>query len=422
MELRRIRTSSPFSFFVMLGAVVALGLFAFGIRASSPGEAAAAAAYSPAADVDLICPNDNLAECYPRVFQATDEFQRVREDQELPSGLHVRLNVWTGEKEAKLNNPDEDDPALEGLPVDRAIVVLTPEQAEEIKLPHGAPAYDPAGKIKKPDDESHAFYDSLAMLREGIDLDAALEGLEELSHDIYYGLKIAEDVGSVKSLFCLMSNDHVWDAEGNAAVVQRARQAAVIIAAAVQNNPKALNEIEKNWQVIMGVPECPGHTNGSGFRDNFFKLISGPSSTTPTHNEPSLVKARVSAINGLLKSPRIRDLFLTSGGISHLLAVLRESGEIWQSAQRRVGELLQDTFLDESMGATLGLWPLATGASAKFCEQNVELTQGECAEYYVRELVKTRKAKKDHWSVELLDKMRKQRETNQRREPLRDEL
>ena len=51
-------------------------------------------------EVELIC--HNRSDCYPKVFQATSEFQRVRDDQDLPAGLHVRLNVWTGEKEAKV--------------------------------------------------------------------------------------------------------------------------------------------------------------------------------------------------------------------------------------------------------------------------------------------------------------------------------
>ena len=30
--------------------------------------------------LDLICHTDNEAECYPKVFQATKEFQKVRHD------------------------------------------------------------------------------------------------------------------------------------------------------------------------------------------------------------------------------------------------------------------------------------------------------------------------------------------------------
>jgi len=41
------------------------------------------------------------------VFQATDDWQEIREGQKVPSGLHYRMNLETGKKEAKLLS-DED--------------------------------------------------------------------------------------------------------------------------------------------------------------------------------------------------------------------------------------------------------------------------------------------------------------------------
>lgn len=40
-------------------------------------------------------------------FTATQEWQRLPEGQPIPPGLHVKLDMTTGEKWAKLNNPDE---------------------------------------------------------------------------------------------------------------------------------------------------------------------------------------------------------------------------------------------------------------------------------------------------------------------------
>nr|XP_027195849.1 nucleotide exchange factor SIL1-like [Dermatophagoides pteronyssinus] len=44
-----------------------------------------------------------------RLFQATNEWQQVQNDEILPKGLHVRINLETGRKEAKLLNEDNDD-------------------------------------------------------------------------------------------------------------------------------------------------------------------------------------------------------------------------------------------------------------------------------------------------------------------------
>lgn len=43
-------------------------------------------------------------DCYPELFEPQGEFKIVREGQQLPPGLHIRLNFETGLKEAKLNS------------------------------------------------------------------------------------------------------------------------------------------------------------------------------------------------------------------------------------------------------------------------------------------------------------------------------
>ena len=44
-----------------------------------------------------------------RVFVPTDEWQTVEEDEVIPAGLHVRMNLETGHKEAKLLEPDGEN-------------------------------------------------------------------------------------------------------------------------------------------------------------------------------------------------------------------------------------------------------------------------------------------------------------------------
>src|SRR5436305_9531395 len=77
---------------------------------------------SPSAEAGLICHTTNPSECYPRIFRARTEFHVVHEDQHLPPGLHVRLNVETGLKEAKLYDPSEDEKDSEN-----ATVMVLPE-------------------------------------------------------------------------------------------------------------------------------------------------------------------------------------------------------------------------------------------------------------------------------------------------------
>jgi nucleotide exchange factor SIL1 len=417
--------------------VALIGLMAWGASASS---ASAESAPSPSADVELICHTDNPAECYPKVFQATDEFQIVRPDQDLPIGLHVRLNVYTGVKEAKINVPDEVDPSLEGLPVDSSVVIVERDEAEEqIKPPPNAPAYEPVGNIKKPKSadlaEGNAFYKSLTILKKGLDVDGALEMLEDISHDIYYGLKIAEDYETVHELFCLSTSALSSTSENvDSTILRRARLAALTLSSTVQNNPTALASIEAHWPKLAPSLCGDDKTRTTPLSSSIFTLLPTISSQLPTS---PLTKARISLLTGLLKSPLFRAAFLTTNtntndnGASHILRILttypatqqqeqQQEDEDWAQTQRRAALLLIDTFLDADMGAAVGEWPLpaARGGTAQLSDGECEALFGgdnsptsptrkwqgredECVDWLVRWLSERFRKDKGHWSHEL---------------------
>jgi nucleotide exchange factor SIL1 len=88
-----------------------------------------------------ICPSSEPASCYPRLFVPTLDFQPVREGQQLPPGLHIRLNVQTMEKEARLNVPIEDmverEAKVEKIYAGEGLAALMevpqPEEREELR-------------------------------------------------------------------------------------------------------------------------------------------------------------------------------------------------------------------------------------------------------------------------------------------------
>ncbi|GAV27950.1 hypothetical protein PMKS-001418 [Pichia membranifaciens] len=53
---------------------------------------------------DIICPDSNPLNCYPRLFAATHEWQVVKEGQVIPAGLNVRLDLENMNREAKLGD------------------------------------------------------------------------------------------------------------------------------------------------------------------------------------------------------------------------------------------------------------------------------------------------------------------------------
>ncbi|KAL2263377.1 hypothetical protein VTK26DRAFT_7016 [Humicola hyalothermophila] len=444
-----------------LNLVALIGLIACGASASSSSSAEASPP-SPSTEVELICHTDNPAECYPKVFQPTDEFQVVHPDQDLPMGLHVRLNINTGQKEAKINVPDEDNPALEGLPVDSSVVIVdrddqdTPKK-QPVKIPSEAPAYDPVGKIKKPksadEGEGNAFYKSLTILKKGLDIDGALEMLEEISHDIYYGLKIAEDYDTVRELFCLASSPF---ASSSTEQTNRARLAALTLASAAQNNPSALASISDHWPQLATSTCASSAPSPLPLGLATFHLTPPPStsSSSAPATSPAVLKARISSLRSLLRSPTIRSAFLSADGPTHLLRLLTTDPSTTSSssspsssspkgnkkedeeddlrpAQRSAAFLLLDNFLDPDMGATLGEWPTkaqapdaecsaaaaGAGAGAGAGGEGGEGTVGgaeeeACWDWHLARVAERHKKDKTHWSHELRRRVAEQRRAN----------
>ncbi|KAI4279147.1 MAG: hypothetical protein LQ337_000488 [Flavoplaca oasis] len=176
---------------------------------------ARAAILSPKAATDLICHTNHASECYPQTFQPTEKFQTVHDDQNLPPGLHVRLNLATGVKEARLNIPEPnedvdasaltiiDDSDLAGYqepnreaddsPVDsqqedaRQQPFLPPQQ----DVAEGTLFSDSASTIKNPNSQVY-------------DLLPAIENLEDLAHSYHWGLSLAKDGEIIHRLFQLL--------------------------------------------------------------------------------------------------------------------------------------------------------------------------------------------------------------------------
>ncbi|KAF9876499.1 nucleotide exchange factor sil1 [Colletotrichum karsti] len=401
----------PFTAFMVLFGLLAL---ATAVAASKPAPAAS----SPAAEVELICHTDNSAECYPKVFQPTEEFQTVHDDQELPHGLHVRMNINTGQKEAKINDPTEKNPALEGMPVDRSIVVVDGEEAkDEQPLPKGAPKYDSVGAVKQPPQESNEFYSNLEYVKKGangndLPIDEVLEFLEDISHDIYYGLKITETFDTVKSLLCLMTDPNTpAPSEGT---VPRDQQAAAIISGALQNNPTALEEVSKVWSQLMDAScSTTESKDAPKLRDTFYasfmpsleKAASASTADKDVLRAANKAKAQVSAIRGLLKSPAIRDDFIASKGMDRLLEVLAPEDARWDGAQRKTGQLVLDSFLDETMGADVGVWPLFKASEADASKRIADRVSDGNWKAAAKTIMEKNKGDKSHWSKDLYDRL-----------------
>ncbi|KAJ1331422.1 nucleotide exchange factor SIL1 [Microdochium nivale] len=398
---RRSRTLTIFS--MVPAAVLALGLFSSCAAASAAPAAPRAppsSKQSPSAESpDLICHTDNPAECYPRIFSPTTEFQVVRDDQDLPPGLHVQLDMQTGRKVAKINDPSEkSDPSLEGLPVDHAVVLVDQpaggDEDDDVpavpRRPAGAPAYEPVGAIKEPREKHDGFANSLRIVKDHVSLPdgvevgtlvPALADLEELAHDMYYGLKIAEDRDILQALFCillerdmdawLVATEQHAGAKPGAMDERPDFLASMTLAAAIRNNPPGLTALEKSWDAIMG-SSCrlqSGYSLKAALYDNLAPSSppSSSSSTAQSRFESDQARLTLAVLRGLLRSAKIRDEFLNADGMRSLLRILLSRDEAWSGARKgKVARIVADTFLDADAGAVAGVWgPTASGSHGR---------------------------------------------------------
>ncbi|KAI0848851.1 hypothetical protein F5Y00DRAFT_75229 [Daldinia vernicosa] len=405
---------------------------------------------SPSAETELICHTDNPAECYPKVFSATEDFQPVHDDQDLPPGLHVQLDVQTGQKQAKLYNPAEDEnPALQGLPVDRAVVVVDPETTLPVpqddqppQIPPGAPAYEPVGVVKAPQEKNEGFISALETLKKSSgpnssavnpdDLDKALEVLEDLSHGMYYGLQIASDPDALHALFCLLTARDA--AQAQRPLSQRTDfLASAILASSVRNNKPALRAVEQSWDSLLekqclSSSSSSASPNNSSLRSELFSALQ-PTTTTPGSAEEEeesaeayATRLKLAVLDGLLKSPRIAAQFLAHDGMRHFLQILQRADPIWDARKAKVARIVSDVFLDEDVGAVLGVWPTsASVAEASVCEAGGpdSLEEG-CWEHHLEGISQGPEA--PGWSRPLLDLLRRRRAEKRAAQDKRDEL
>ncbi|KAI1468878.1 uncharacterized protein F4812DRAFT_349521 [Daldinia caldariorum] len=410
-------------------------------------------AESPSAETELICHTDNPAECYPKVFSATEEFQTVHDDQDLPPGLHVQLDIQTGQKQAKLYNPAEDEnPALQGLPVDRSVVVVDPEappdnNSDQPRPPPGAPAYEPVGVVKAPKEKNEGFVAALETVKSSRsggnssaanpeELGKALEYLEDLSHDMYYGLQIAEDPDALHALFCLLTardDDDDGTSQTERPISQRTDfLASSILASAIRNNKPALRALERSWDDLLA-RTCESATSSSSpppppSYDLKSALLVKPTKRSADKGdgkdrgekgeeeaeaeEAYAARLHLAVLDGLLKSPRIARQFLAEDGMRHLLSMLlrADTDPAWAARKAKVARIVSDVFLDEDLGAELGVWPEPGSAAedASVCAAAGPEALGDgCWEYHLERI--SRGPEAPDWSAPLLELVRRRR-------------
>lgn len=223
-----------------LPSALSISLFSYLSTAQAKGPIA-----SPEATTELICHTQHASECYPAIFQPTEHFQIIHDDQSIPPGLHVRMNLATGLKEARLNIPEpEDAPKADIVIVDNTPVRLsageeaeaepiTPQGFEDQSKPdrdydYMPPSFDPEESSLFASETSNLHSSSLPTLE-------TLSTLTDLVHSYDWGLTLAQDSSFIHKLTSTFNPSIIPQAS-----IEIRSATALLLGTAIQNNPEAL--------------------------------------------------------------------------------------------------------------------------------------------------------------------------------------
>lgn len=210
---------------------------------------ASAPASSPSASTELICHTAYALECYPAIFQPTEHFQHLHNDQSLPPGLHVRMNLATGLKEARLNVPEppgtshadlviiDDLPPRPSIEEDEPVAELAElHDQSDPDTGYRGPYYPAAFDAE----ESSLFFSSITTLHPTTALSTTdlptLSALQDLAHSIHWGVALARDTAVCQNLVSAID-------PGSAASAEVRSAAALLLGTAIHSNPDALNTL-----------------------------------------------------------------------------------------------------------------------------------------------------------------------------------
>lgn len=315
-------------------------------------------------DGELICAPNNPTDCYPKIFEPTTEWQIIREGQDIPPGLHVRLNMENLAREAKFLDPSEETEGSSELMVnaehndngDDSHQMTNEDQANEIqqKIKEFKQAQ---GKSKASTADLNDFQSSVDEVqhhREGGDasiLSMALDTLIDLSHDIEFGVKLTQDSSVFRSLVDVSKSIQDEDLQEK---VYR------IMGSSLRNNPDAVNNVLKNQDAtfVEGLFDKLNTNASDAIKKRILGIIHALTQNSHfnakyfnSNNANSAIDSLISVFPSLESQSQTRlmnileDLKLLDGANSNEKRAIEESAD----PKRQYSHFLQHLLADSSV-------------------------------------------------------------------------
>lgn len=262
-----------------------------------------------------ICASEN--DCYPEIFEATNEWQAVREGQHIPAGLHVRMNMESNEREAKLVDPNEGEGA-ELVAVDNG---EEEQEALQLQIREALQRYKEQHKeYKRSKVDEGELSDFGSAVEEVLAFDAdlgrverALETLVELSHDREFGVRLTQKPEIFEKI-------HTIALEVDEPKIKEMCYS--VLGASLRNNPEAVTNVLQNQPSL--------------FVDTLFGVLREEASTD------KLQKRVLGVLQGLTSNAKF-----AQQRVGDLVNVFPSLGKL---AKDRVAVILEDLQLTEGTG------------------------------------------------------------------------
>lgn len=273
---------------------------------------------------ELICPDpENPLDCYPKLFVPTNEWQTIKPGQDIPPGLHVRLNIDTLEKEAKLMSADEKDEPVQEVVVggelqdhSREAITENLQKLHELKHPEVKQEHAHRTKVSQGDlsnfDAACLEIESFKPHESDVErLHLALDTLEELSHDIEFGVKLTSD----KAIFQSLVN--IANSASDPKITEKVYR---VMGSSLRNNPEAISNILTNFD--------------KSYVDNLFEQLA---------NENDVLQKRIlGIIQALVQNSHFARQYFSfdhSSGLNDLIAIFPKLGP---NSKSRASNILED--------------------------------------------------------------------------------
>lgn len=264
------------------------------------------------------------------VFVPTEEWQEIINGQAIPAGLHVRMNLQTGKKEAKLM---EDEPDVEDKGINHEALK---EALKNIKSDF---------KVEKKFDPSK--YRSMDQLKSELgDMNIAVESDVQIMKKLFSQFKDTDDEDAKADIIENLEY-YVHQYDNAVDFVHMEGFKLIIIPSINSTNPN----LRKQSCFLMGGaaqsnPQFQIAALEAGFVDFLLRLTS-------LDPEPEVSTKAFFALSSLLRNfPEAQNTFLRQGGLGVLTKIFEQENKSYERLKIKILTLIHDLLVERDMSAT----------------------------------------------------------------------